>query len=225
MIPSRTEIVEELRRMFFGSRPIADAVLAPLVFVAANQAAGLAAGAALAVASGIAVTLVRLFRRSSVRFALAGLAGTAAAASFAVWSGSAEAFFVPGIISGALTALVALISIMARRPMVAWTSMLVRRWPFAWYRHPQVLPAYQEVTWLWVVFFAGRSALQWNLATQGDLPALAGVRVIGGWPSLVVLLIVTYVYGTTRLARLGGPSIEEFRAGRPEPWIGQRRGF
>jgi len=224
-MPSRHEIIEELRSVLLGPAPIADAVVPPLVFIVTNGIAGLSTGATLAVSAGLVITLVRLVRMRPVRFALAGLAGTVAAASLAAWWGSAEAFFVPGIISGASTAFVALISIMARRPMVAWTSRLVRRWPTDWYRHPRVLPAYREVTWLWALFFAGRSAVQWNLAQQGELTTLAGVRIIGGWPALVVLLIITYLFGTMRLARLGGPSVEEFRTGSPPPWRGQRRGF
>jgi hypothetical protein len=221
----RTEIIEELRSVLSGPRPLADALLSPLVFVTTYAIGGLTAGAILAVASGLTIALVRLLRGNPVRFALAGLAGTAAAAAFAVWSGSAEAFFYPGIISGILTAFIALISIMARKPMVAWTSMLVRRWPADWYWHARVRPAYTEVTWVWLAFFAGRAALQWNLAAQGDVAALAGARLIGGWPALIVLLVATYVYGTARLASLGGPSVNEFRAGTNPPWTGQRRGF
>ena len=199
----RSEIIEELRTVVFGARPIADALIAPLVFVISNAIAGPTTGAILAVTSGIAIGVLRLVRKNSVRFAAAGLAGTVTAASFAIWSGSAEAFFVPGIISGVLTAFVALISIMARKPMVAWTSMLVRRWPAQWYWHARVRPAYTEVTWVWLLFFAGRAALQWNLAAQGEVAALAGVKVIGGWPALIVLLVATYVYGTARLTAPG----------------------
>lgn len=224
-MPTRAEIIGELRSVLSGPRPLADALLAPLVFVTTYALAGLTAGAILAVASGVTIALIRLLRGSPVRFAVAGLAGTAAAAGFAVWSGSAEAFFVPGIVSGALTAFIALISIMARKPMVAWTSMLVRRWPARWYWHPRVRPAYTEVTWAWFAFFAVRTGLQWNLAARGEVAALAGARLIGGWPALIVLLIASYWYGTARLARLGGPSVEEFRDGAPPPWTGQRRGF
>ena len=224
-MPNRTEIIEELRSVVLGPRPLADALLAPLVFVTAYAVAELTVAAVAAVSSGIAITTVRLLRKSTVRFALAGLGGTVAAASFAVWSGSAEAFFVPGIVSGVLTAFIALVSIVAGKPMVAWTSMLVRRWPVEWYWHARVRPAYTEVTWIWLAFFAGRAALQWNLAAQGDVTALAGARLIGGWPALIVLLVATYVYGTTRLARLGGPSVDEFRAGTVAPWTGQKRGF
>jgi hypothetical protein len=54
---------------------------------------------------------------------------------------------------------------------------------------------------------------------------LATLGLFTGWPGTVVLLILTYLYGTWRLARLGGPSVAEFHAGTPPPWTGQRRGF
>ena len=222
---SRTEIIEEFRSVLVGSTPVADAIIPPIVFVLFNGIAGLMTASVLAVASGVAITVTRLFRNRPTRFALAGLAGTSVAASLAAWSGSAEAFFVPGIISGALTALVALISIMAGRPMVAWSSLLVRRWPGAWYWHPRVRPAYRDVTFLWMVFFATRAAVQWNLAQQGEVAQLAAVRILGGWPALVLLLVLTYVYGSFRLKKLGGPSVDEFLTDTPAPWTGQQRGF
>jgi UPF0716 family protein affecting phage T7 exclusion len=51
------------------------------------------------------------------------------------------------------------------------------------------------------------------------------VVLVTGWPLTVLLLILTYVYGLWRLQRLGGPSVDEFRAAAPPPWVGQRRGF
>lgn len=224
-MPALREITEELHSVLLGKVPIVDAIVPPLAFIAVNAVAGLTAGAVVAITSAVAITITRLARRRPVRFALAGLGGVVLAAAFAAWSGSAEGFFVPGILSGALTSLIALISIAAGRPMVAWTSMLARRWPAAWYWHPQVRPAYRDVTWVWAAFFASRTVLQWNLAQDGELEALAVARVLGGWPALVVLLVATYVYGTWRLRRLGGPSVEEFRSGAPQPWTGQQRGF
>ncbi|MBN1859682.1 hypothetical protein JW848_10850 [Candidatus Bipolaricaulota bacterium] len=46
-----------------------------------------------------------------------------------------------------------------------------------------------------------------------------------GWPAIILLLAATYLYGLWRLRTLGGPSVEEFKAGAPEPWSGQQKGF
>jgi hypothetical protein len=43
--------------------------------------------------------------------------------------------------------------------------------------------------------------------------------------ALIILLVVSYLYGLKRLAALQGPSIDEFKSKTPPPWQGQRRGF
>jgi hypothetical protein len=108
---------------------------------------------------------------------------------------------------------------------VALTSFVARRWPLAWYWHPRVRPAYNEVTLAWALFFALRLALQYAALRRQDATLTAFLHIVGGWPATVALLALSYLYGTWRLSRLGGPSVEEFRAGAPPPWDGQRRGF
>jgi hypothetical protein len=109
--------------------------------------------------------------------------------------------------------------------MVAWTSYLARRWPLDWYWHEKVRPAYTEVTLAWILFFALRLLWQVMLFQGQNVNQLAFVNALTGWPATAILLIVSYLYGTWRLARLGGPSVEEFQNGAPAPWQGQRRGF
>jgi hypothetical protein len=139
--------------------------------------------------------------------------------------GSSEGYFLPGIVNGGLTVALALVSLLIRKPMVAWTSYLARRWPLDWYWHDRVRPAYAEVTVAWLAFFAARLFWQVTLFQGQDVSQLALVNALTGWPATVGLLIISYLYGTWRLARLGGPSVEEFRDGAPAPWKSQRRGF
>lgn len=86
-------------------------------------------------------------------------------------------------------------------------------------------PAYSQVTWLWVVFFSIRLVLQIVFFREADTGGLALLNVLTGWPATLVLLVASYLYGSWRLGNLGGPSVEEFKAGSPPPWTGQRRGF
>jgi hypothetical protein len=111
------------------------------------------------------------------------------------------------------------------RPIVAFTSFVARRWPLDWYWHPKVRPAYSEVTWMWVVFFGLRLLLQVNLFQQEAASLLGIVQFLTGWPATIILLIISYLYGTWRLRNLGGPSVEEFKSGTEPPWEGQQRGF
>jgi hypothetical protein len=118
-----------------------------------------------------------------------------------------------------------LASVLAGRPLVAWTSYVARRWPLAWYWHPRVRPAYSEVTLMWVAFLTLRLLLQLLLFQEQSVGTLAVIQVVSGWPATIVLLVLSYLYGTWRLRHLRGPSVEEFKAGTEPPWEGQRRGF
>lgn len=219
------ELLDELREVLTGRARLLDALVPPLVFVIANAWWELTAAAAAAFAVAVITVAARLARRQQIGYALGGVGGTTVAVLAAALTGRAENYFLPGILSGAATTLLILITLAARRPFVAWTSWVVRGWPLEWYWHPRVRPAYMEVSWLWAGFFGARSYLQWALVGKGSLGALAAARLLTGWPATVVLLVLSYLYGTWRLKRLAGPSVEEFRAQAPPPWRGQQRGF
>jgi hypothetical protein len=219
------EIWEELQTVFSGRVRWTDALLPPLLFLIVN--AIFSFQIALWGSLGIALLFVgfRLFRRQPLRYALGGLGGVLLATIVARFVGSAEGYFLPGIVSGVLTSLLCLVSVAVRRPLVAWTSYITRRWPIDWYWHPQVRPAYSEVTLAWAIFFALRTLLQFGLFQDQAAGALGLFQLISGWPAIILLLVASYLYGIWRLGRLGGPSVEEFKAYAEPPWQGQTRGF
>jgi hypothetical protein len=219
------EIWEELQTVFSGRVRWTDALLPPLFFLIVN--AIFSFQIALWGSLGIALLFVgfRLFRRQPLRYALGGLGGVLLATIVARFVGSAEGYFLPGIVSGVLTSLLCLVSVAVRRPLVAWTSYITRRWPIDWYWHPQVRPAYSEVTLAWAIFFALRTLLQFGLFQDQAAGALGLFQLISGWPAIILLLVASYLYGIWRLGRLGGPSVEEFKAYAEPPWQGQTRGF
>jgi hypothetical protein len=173
----------------------------------------------------VLITGMRLIRGQSLRYAVGGLGGVLLAVVVARLLGRAEGYFLPGIVSGVGQIIIAVASLVWRRPLVAWTSYLVRRWPLDWYWHPQVRPAYSEVTWIWVLMFSARSLLQLTVFQNGSPELLAIINLITGWPATILLLVVSYLYGTWRLRNLAGPSVEEFKNNAEPPWRGQRRGF
>jgi hypothetical protein len=219
------ELIEEFRSVVLGRGGILDAMLPPLAFLVANALAGTSAGmiAALLTASGFVA--FRLIRRQSFAYALLGLGSSLLAFVLSQVLRRAEVYFLPDMIANLALAAVSLLSIVLRRPLVAWTSHFVRRWPRQWYWQARVLPAYTEITLAWAVYFLAQALLQWTIFQRQDPALLAALGLFTGWPGTVVLLILTYLYGTWRLARLAGPSVAEFRAGTPPPWNGQRRGF
>ncbi|HBX69514.1 MAG TPA: hypothetical protein DEH25_09070 [Chloroflexi bacterium] len=220
------EIQEELKSVLSGrGARFFDSFLPLLVFLFANPLLGvdLALGAALATAGIFAI--FRMLKRQSLVYALGGLGGVLLAGIFIKLSGSEAGFFLPGLISGALTIILCIVSVVMNRPMVAWTSFIARRWPLDWYWHPKVLPAYNEVTIIWAIAFSARLALEFWLYQRDAVNTLGVAQIFLGWPFIVFLLIATYLYGLRRLGRLEGPSVAEYKAGKQPPWQGQKRGF
>lgn len=219
------ELTEEFRSVVAGRAGVVDTVLPPAAFLLVNAVLGFQAAMAAAVITAGVVAVLRWRRGQTLLYAVGGLAGALLAYLLADLSGRAEGFFLPGMFGGMLTLLACLVSLLARRPLVAWTSHIARRWPLPWYWHPRVRPAYAEVTLLWALFFALRLGIQWRLFQERRLEALATWNAVTGWPATVALLAASYQYGLWRLRRLEGPSVEELRVGTPPPWLGQRRGF
>jgi hypothetical protein len=81
------------------------------------------------------------------------------------------------------------------------------------------------VTLAWAIFFALRLTIQWLLFREAETAVLGLLSIVMGWPATIVLLVVSYLYGTWRLQNLRGPSVEEFEKGEEPPWEGQQRGF
>ena len=218
------ELLEEFRSVT-GKVGLLDTILPPILFLLLNGLAGFTAAMIGALGLSIVIAALRLRRDQSLLYALAGLGSVGLAIAFALLLGRSEGFFLPGIVNGGLTVALALVSLLIRKPMVAWTSYLARRWPLDWYWHEKVRPAYTEVTVAWLAYFALKLFWQVSLFQGREIDELALVNTLTGWPATIALLIISYLYGTRRLAQLRGPSVEEFRNGVPAPWSGQKRGF
>jgi hypothetical protein len=218
------ELLEEFR-LVLGKGSLLDAILPPVIFLVVNSIFGFQAAMWTSLGLAVVIAGLRLARGQSLLYALAGI-GSVGLAIGIVWVlGQAVGYFLPNLVSGGMTLALALVSLLIRKPMVAWTSFIARRWPLEWYWHPKVRPAYSEVTVVWTIFFAIRLFWQYSLYQAQAAGQLAFVNALLGWPALIVLLVLSYLYGTWRLQNLNGPNVEEFRKQVPPPWEGQKRGF
>ena len=225
-LPSRLqEIIAELKMVFAGRGKIIDSVFPPIIFLIVNTTLGFEPALWSSLGVALLIGVLRAIKRQPLAYAFAGVGGVLVAVLIARVLGRSEGFFLPGLVTGSLTAGISLISLIAKRPLVAWTSYLTRRWPLDWYWHDRVRPAYSEVTIAWTLFFAARLLWQVSLFQERAADRLAFVNALLGWPALIILLVLSYLYGTWRLKNLDGPSVEEFKQQVPPPWQGQQRGF
>jgi hypothetical protein len=219
------ELIDELRQVVLGESNLADTIIPTIIFLVANGVLGFEYAMWASLLMAVLIAFLRWRRGQSLQFALGGIGSVLLAILLSRIVGRQEGYFLPAIANGALVFIVTLASVLIGRPLVAWTSHLARRWPLDWYWHPQVRPAYSEVTLFWAVVFGLRLWGQVLLFRAEQPERFAAFTTLGGWPTTIILLVLSYLYGSWRLSQLNGPSVEEFETGAPPPWQGQQRGF
>ncbi|HPI97113.1 MAG TPA: DUF3159 domain-containing protein [Synergistales bacterium] len=219
------ELRDEFRQVVKGDSPFIEAFLPLLIFLLIASIWDARFAAVPGFVAGAALTARDLKRGRPLLYSLGGLAILVIAMIAVLISGKAGTILLPGVGTNGLLFLLCLVSMPAKRPFVAWTSYFARHYPLGWYWHPRVRPAYSEVTLLWALFFGIRLSLQVLMLGSEKHLFILVFSLFSGWPAILTLLVISYLYGTWRLKNLGGPGVEEFSRGDPPPWKGQKRGF
>ena len=167
----------------------------------------------------------RIVRKDRWQYAIAGLFGVAIASGFAYLAGNAKNYFLPGLISGLFFFLLSLGTLIIKKPLAAWVSHLSRGWRIDWFWRNDIKPAYQEVTYFWTAFFLIRLILLTLVYLRANSWMLFLSNIVLGFPTTILVLSLSYIYGIWRLTSLKGPGIDEFIAQTPPPWKGQQKGF
>ncbi|MDH3730903.1 MAG: DUF3159 domain-containing protein [Acidimicrobiia bacterium] len=220
-----SDFITDLRDLFVGERTLGDALLPPIVFVATQRELGVGWAAVLALGVASLFIIWRWRKRGSISYAFGGVATVALAVFFALRSGEAEDFFIPGIVSAFFWAAAGTASIVARRPFVVFASAFYRRWPIEWYWRDDVRPAYTVVSWWWVAYTLLRGAGQLWFFSSDRVELLLTFKLLTSFPTSVPLMFASYVYGNRKLHRLGGPTVTEHLSDAEAPFAGGQHGF
>lgn len=214
---------EEFLRVY--SSKTADAIFPPIIFVFIQSFYGLKIGLYAAISIAGILALYRIIKGQKVVYALFAIFAVAFAGGYAFYTGNAKSFFLPKIINAGLGAGLTLLSVLLKRPLAAYLSHLSRAWPIKWFWRKDIKPAYTEVTLMWALLFSLKLLVLFTLYNSGEVTNLLWVNILLGTPATVTVLLLTYLYGSARLKRLKGPSIEEFLENKKPPYLGQNRGF
>lgn len=218
-----SEVLDELKKVLSGRT--LDTVIVPTLFAVANSILGLNIAIAISLFVGLCLLAIRLYKKENSIYAILSLLGLVMAGGLAYLNGSAADFYLQDIISGVIFTALALLSIAIKKPMAAWTSHLLRGWEWQWFKRKDIMPAYVMVTIIWAIFFALRLILFIWAYRAGNETILYITNILTGIPALIIVLIISYLFGLKQLEKLSGPSIDEFRSGQEPPWLGQRKGF
>ncbi len=205
-----TDRSTRLATLIGGRRGVIDGALPSLVFVVANAIAttwghrpdALVLAIAAALSTAAALVVLRLARQQSLKQALRGLAGLFIAVAFALRSGEARDFFLPGIYVDAAYAAAFAVSALAGRPLVA----TIHRWLFGGggrrEQESRLRRAFMVATVGWSLVYASRVVVQAVLYQAEQPGIMAASKILMGWPLTILAVASTLAY--IRSARSSG---------------------
>jgi Protein of unknown function (DUF3159) len=196
----------DLAVMIGGRRGVLDTTAPGVALVTVDTFAPL--GWAIAVSVGVALCLavLRRLRGQPLRQTAMGVVGIAFAAGLAAVTGDPKKFFLPGILINAAYALVTLVSIAVRRPLIGYVIALLDRGYSHWKDDAGLRRAVTYATAMWTVVFAVRASVQGYLYAQGHVHLLAPVRLLLGLPLFFVAVAGTlFVLEGRRIDHDGQP--------------------
>jgi hypothetical protein len=191
-VPESSRTAAAVLEQLGGVRGLIYSSLPVIVFVPVSSLFGLmpAIGAALGVAT--LVLVVRLIRRETVQPAVSGFFGVGIAALIAYLVGESKGYFLLGIWSSLLYALVFGISVLIRRPLVGYIWGWVSGHGDDWRRVRPAMRAYDLATLTWVAIFAFRFILQEHLYDADETGWLGVARISQGAPLTALGALVTF---------------------------------
>jgi hypothetical protein len=183
-----------LERAIGGWKGMIDTGLPTVVFITVFALGGRVLTPALiaAVATGAVLAGWRLLRRQSLQQILTGFLGLAIAAAFSAWTGNAEDFFLPGLVTNAAYGTVFVVSILIGWPALGIVMGYLTGDGTTWRKDQRLRRTYAAASWIWVGVFFTRLSIQAPLYFAGAIEPLGVARVIMGWPLFLAGAYFTY---------------------------------
>lgn len=183
-----------LERAIGGWRGVIDSGLPTAVFITAYVLTdqSLTPSVVSAIAAGVIIAAWRLIRRESIQQVLTGFGAVVIAAFFTRWTGRAEGFFLPGLITNVAYGTAFLISVLVRWPLLGIIIGFVTGSGTAWRQDPVQRRVFAAASWLWVGLFFGRLVVQVPLYLAEAVELLGIVKIVMGWPLFLATAYFTY---------------------------------
>jgi hypothetical protein len=183
-----------LDRALGGWRGLFDSGVPTVAFLTVYVLNGGELGPALisALVLGVVVAVWRILRKEPLQQVATGIVGLFIAAGFAQWTGRAEDFFLPGLLTNIAYGSAFLVSIVIGWPLIGVAMGFLTSEGTSWRKDRQRRRLYTAATWIWVGLFSLRVAVQGPLYLAGEIAALGTVKIVMGWPMFLACAYFTY---------------------------------
>lgn len=175
-----------VRGLIYSALPVA-------VLVPVSTAFGLLPAILSALAVAAAILVWRLVRRDSLQPALTGFIGVGISALIAWIVGASKGYFLLGIWSSLVWAVVFGLSVLIRRPAVGYVWSWVNGHDRAWRNSRRAVLVFDLATLTWVAVFGARFLVQHHLYDADKTGWLGVARIAMGWPLTAVAALITYL--------------------------------
>ncbi|TJZ49687.1 DUF3159 domain-containing protein [Streptomyces piniterrae] len=183
---------------FGGVRGMVETVLPGLLFVAiftVNKDLHISAIAALAVS--LVLAAVRLVRRDTVKHAFGGVFGVAFGVVFAMMTGNAKDFYLPGMLYTLGLSLAYFVTTLAGVPLIGLILGPVFKENLSWRtRNPGRKKAYAKASWAWGLILLAKCAILFPLYWWADTTHLGWVLIALKIPPFLLAVYLTWVFLT-----------------------------
>ncbi|WP_262063354.1 DUF3159 domain-containing protein [Streptomyces sp. STR69] len=181
---------------FGGLRGMIETVLPGLLFVTIftiNKDLHWSAIAALAVS--LVLVVVRLVKRDTVKHAFSGVFGVAFGVVFAMMTGNAKNFYLPGMLYTLGLALAYIITTLAGVPLIGLILGPVFKENLSWRkRNPGRKKAYAKASWAWGLILLAKCAILFPLYWWANTAQLGWVLVALKIPPFLLAVWLTWVF-------------------------------
>jgi hypothetical protein len=190
-----------------GARGLVESILPGLAFLVVFSVSrqNVPLSVLIPLALSLVFVVIRLVSRTPITQAFAGVAGIAISAVLALITGNAADSFIPGILINVASAVVLLVSLLVRWPLIGVIVGYLSNDGIAWRKDRAKSKVLSIATWLWVGLFLVRLLVEVPLYLAHQTEWLAGTKLLLGVPLYAALLWVTWllvraVYARSRAA-------------------------
>jgi uncharacterized protein DUF3159 len=181
----------QLSQSLGGARGMIESALPFIAFTIAWVAARqLYPAIAAAVITAALLAIIRLVQRQSIKYVVQAVIPTAIAVLIATRTGRAQDIFLPGILYNGALAVISLLTVAIRKPLVGFIIGAAVGDPTGWTRDRGLVRMTSKLTLVLAVPYITRFVIQLPLYLAGQVVLLGIAKVVLGWPMLIASLTV-----------------------------------
>ena len=189
---SQHEDREKVLAAFGGKKGLIDSGIPSIIFLLVfNISHQLHTALVASVSISALLTIVRLAKRDTLQHALSGLVGALICAWFANRTGNPSDLYIPKLLTNLGYGTLYLVGNLSGWPILGLMLGPILGENLKWRNHPERKRAYTMASWLWVLMFFTRIAVQYPIYRSGNVNLLGTVNLAMGYP-----LFIATAYGS-----------------------------